>query len=78
MTSRPAVRVFGSGVAGDQDEEPGSPLLLPGSPEEELLLPGPVPVAGRTLPRILSSCLAKLVFLPRPPATKSTRLEKPS
>ena len=39
----------------------------------ELLL-----VLGRTPPRIFCSCLARFVFLPRPPTTKSMRLEKPS
>ena len=64
--------------AGVQEEEPGSPELLPGSPEELLVPPEPLPLAGRIFSRIWRSCLARLVFLPRPPVMKSMRLEKPS
>ena len=64
--------------AGLQEEEPGSPELLPGSPEELLVPPEPLPLAGRIFSRIWRSCLARLVFLPRPPVMKSMRLEKPS
>jgi hypothetical protein len=41
------------GEAGDDGEEPESPLLLPESPEEDDLLVLPVLFAGHTPPGIL-------------------------